>query len=271
METSTRWQLAKDSAEGYARILVPAILGPAARTLVDFLPWTGVETVLDAGCGTGAALGFAAAKAGPTATLVGLDVNQGMLEVAKSGDAFAENEPQWVNASMEAMPFKEGHFDVVLCAQTLQFLKAPESALAEIHRVLKPGGRLGLSLWCGIQENPYFHALTQAISHQIGASTAAGLEAAFDLTGPAEIQHLVHAAGFSDIKLEQGQFEWVTSGLPEFIPRHVGATPMAAGFEAATPQARQAVTGQVVQALEAFGKAGVFRLPFCTHLLMAKR
>jgi ubiquinone/menaquinone biosynthesis C-methylase UbiE len=54
MATSTQWQLARDAAERYERILVPAILGPVARALVEWSSLSDGEAVLDIGCGTGA-------------------------------------------------------------------------------------------------------------------------------------------------------------------------------------------------------------------------
>lgn len=59
MATSTQWQLARDAAERYERILVPAILGPAARALVEWSDLQEGEAIVDIGCGTGAAARFA--------------------------------------------------------------------------------------------------------------------------------------------------------------------------------------------------------------------
>jgi ubiquinone/menaquinone biosynthesis C-methylase UbiE len=62
---------------------------------------------------------------------------------------------------------------VTLCAQTLQFLNDRPLALAEMYRVLKPDGRLALSLWRPIQERPYVEALVAAVKRHIYPATAA--------------------------------------------------------------------------------------------------
>jgi ubiquinone/menaquinone biosynthesis C-methylase UbiE len=55
MSTSKEWQLERESAERYERVVVPSILGPFARALVEHSDLQGGEAVLDIGCGTGAA------------------------------------------------------------------------------------------------------------------------------------------------------------------------------------------------------------------------
>src|SRR5690606_20187355 len=161
MATSTQWQLARDAAERYERILVPAILGPAARSLVEWAGLRDRESVLDVGCGTGAAARFAAEKVGPSGRVAGVDVNAGMIDVARSAPV-REAAIEWYEGDAHQLPFAEGEFDGALCAQPLQFLGARPRALAEMHRILKPGGRVAVSLWCGIEHSTYFHVCVGA-------------------------------------------------------------------------------------------------------------
>jgi ubiquinone/menaquinone biosynthesis C-methylase UbiE len=269
METSTQWQLARDAAERYQRILVPAILGPAARSLVERCELGDGESVLDAGCGTGAAARFAAEKVGPAGRVAGLDLNAAMIEVARSLGPVQGAEIEWHESTAYELPFPEGDFDVALCAQTLQFLDDRQRALAEIHRVLRPGGRVAVSLWCELPESPYFHGLVEAVSERIGTGTAAGLRSAFALSESDAIQALLTEAGFRQI---EAKVERLDLDLPEpgdFVPRHVSATPMAAGFHAASEGARQAVVDQVTERLALYGTERGMRVPFRTHLVSA--
>ena len=131
---TTGWQLDTDSAEAYERYLVPAIFEPFARAprRARRAQRTG-ERVLDAACGTGVVARYAAPRAGH---VVGADVNAGMLAVA----ARIAPQLEWVQADIAALPFEDGSFDLVLCQQALQFVPDHAAALAELRRVLAPGG-----------------------------------------------------------------------------------------------------------------------------------
>lgn len=271
MATSKQWQLAREAAERYERILVPAILGPFALELVAWSKVQPGEVVVDVGCGTGAAARFAAGFAGPAGRVIGVDINAGMLEVAKSLPPVQGVAVDWYEKSACDLPLADQTVDVALCAQTLQFITDRRSALAEMYRVTKPGGRVTLSLWCDIKENPYFNALVAAISHHIGSDTAAGLGAAFGLSQPNEIRALVSNAGFSEVNITASQLELDLPPLEEFVPRHISATPMTVGYSAASQGAQQAVIADLKMELAPFRWNGGFRVPFRSYLARGYR
>lgn len=269
MTISTQWQLEHDAAERYERILVPTILGPAAQALVEFAAVQRGEAALDVGCGTGAAARYAAERVGPAGRVVGVDVNAGMIDLAQLLPPVEGATIDWFTQSAYDLPFAEAEFDVALCAQTLQFLDDRPRALAEMYRVLKPGGRVAVSLWRDIEESPYFDALVQAIRRNIGSETARGLQAAFGLSDLETIHALVEGAGYKDIRTTVKQFDLQLPALADFVPRHVSATPMAAGFNAASPEERQAVIQEVSEKLAAYVSGNEVSVPFGTYLVQA--
>lgn len=271
MATSKQWQLARDAAERYERILVPAILGPAARPLVEWSDPRDGEAVADIGCGTGAAARFAAEKAGASGRVAGVDLNAGMIDVAKSLAPVQGAVIEWFEGTAYQLPFAEGEFDVALCAQTLQFLDDRPRALTEMYRILKPGGRVAVSLWSDIQESPYFHVLVQAVTKNIGAETAAGLRAAFGLSDPETIRALLTGAGFKNVQATVKQLDLELPKPQDFVPRHVSATPMSTGFYAASEEARRAVVLDVSEQLAPYETGQGIRVPFCMQFVMGIR
>lgn len=271
MTTSIQWQLARDAAERYERILVPTILGPAARALVEFAALQAAEAVLDVGCGTGAAARCAAERVGSAGRVVSVDVNAGMIDVAQSLPPVEGAAVEWFVESAYELPFGAAEFSVVLCAQTLQFLDNRARALAEMYRVLKPGGRIAISLWCDIRESPYFDALVHAVTRHIGAETAMGLRSAFGLSDLEAIRALVEEAGFKDVSTTVGQLNLRLPVLSHFVPRHISATPMDAGFNTASPEKRRVVIEEVSDKLASYDMGEGLRIPFRTYLVQARK
>lgn len=269
MTASTQWQLAREAAAQYERVLVPWILGPAARTLVERAGLERGQTVLDVGCGTGAAARFAAAKVGTAGQVIGIDVNAGMIEVARSRPA-AEGAPiAWHTGSAYALPLEAERVDVVLCAQTVQFLADRAAALAEMYRVLRPGGRLGVSVWSALHESPYFHALVEAMAGQVGEETAAGLRSAFGFSEAAALRTLIEQAGFRSVTVAAEPISLELPAPTVFVPVHIGATPMAAGYGAAAPEVQASVVAAVAGALARYRHGEGLRVPFTTHVATA--
>lgn len=102
------------------------------------------ERVLDVGCGTGVLLGEIGHQA-PEARLTGVDLVGEMLAVAQER---LPADVELTSAPAEALPFDDASFDVVISSSVLHYIRQPERALAEIGRVLTPGGRLVLTDWC---------------------------------------------------------------------------------------------------------------------------
>jgi len=271
MTISTEWQLAREAAERYQQILVPAILGPAARALVDWSALKSGESVLDVGSGTGAAARYAAELVGLSGRVIGIDLDAGMIQVAKSLSPVNGAVIEWYEKSAYELPLKDQTIDVVLSAQTLQFLKDRPLALSEKYRVLKPGGRVVVSLWSDIEENPYFDILADAISKHVGEETAASLQAIFSLSNADEMRALLESAGFTNIEMTVKQLELELPELKDFVPRYISATYMATGFNAAEQAAQQAVIQEVSAQLALYESNDSITIPFRVNLAKAVR
>jgi len=118
-----------------------------APSLVDAAHLAGGERVLDLACGTGVVTRIAAQRVGPQGRVTGVDLNTGMISVARSLPAPDGGPVEWLEGSALAIPLPDASVNVVLCQQGLQFFLDKALALLEMRRVLDRGGRLALSVW----------------------------------------------------------------------------------------------------------------------------
>lgn len=134
------------SAKLYEQEALRRVTGPAlrpggldlTRRALEALALPAGARVLDVGCGLGATLGFLRGQAGALA--FGVDISLTMLAAARE-----LTPPVWAAARADALPFGHAAFAAVFCECVLSLLEAPALALAEMGRVLNPGGRLVIS------------------------------------------------------------------------------------------------------------------------------
>jgi len=102
------------------------------------------ERILDVGCGTGDLTLLAKQRTGSTGQVYGIDGAPEMIDVARGKAARARSEVDFRVAVIEQLPFPDGSFDVVLSSLMMHHLPddLKPQALAEVRRVVKPGGRL---------------------------------------------------------------------------------------------------------------------------------
>ncbi len=125
---------------------------PQEEPIFDSHPF-GSGAVLDVGCGTGEITERLAAKY-PRAAFVGVDLEEQHLDRARIRCAQFASRVQFQNGDALSLPFPDAQFDLVVCRHVLQAVPDAARALSEMHRVLRPGGRMHLiaedygMLWC---------------------------------------------------------------------------------------------------------------------------
>ncbi|MEI7742887.1 MAG: class I SAM-dependent methyltransferase [Chloroflexota bacterium] len=215
-------------AEGYARWWSPVHRSATLRLLDEITGDVdaagGAARILDLGCGTGA-LGIAAAERWPKVRIEALDASEGMLAIARRELAATAAEVRArvlpVHGYADRLSFEDGAFDIVLTAFVLQLVPSAPRALRELHRVLRPGGRIAFVRWLdGGTPCDGEAAYDQAL-------VAAGLEARDpdaggpDLASPAAAAAQLRRAGFRATSARAATLvhDFTPEGFAGFITR----------------------------------------------------
>jgi len=269
-----RWQLGGHAPELYERYLVPAVTLPWAEDLLDRVCPSRGDRVLDVACGTGVVARVAAARVGNGGRVVGLDVNGGMLAVARAAPSIPSGASiEWVEGSALALPFAAGEFTVVVCQLGLQFFEDRLGALREMHRVLAEPGRVGASVFTAIDRNPAAHALAESLDRHFGEGASAAKRGEHSLGSSEELRALSTTAGFVDVRVETVTRNVRFASVEEWVRIQFDATPLASLLRkresAERADAIAAVSADVGASLARFARDHDFSFPQEVNVLLA--
>ena len=166
--------------------------------------------VLDIATGTGLSAEAALAAVGPTGHVVAADVSPAMVEKARERLGKAPNASVSVEDG-QALSFADCSFDAVLCNLGLMFFPDPVRGLSEFRRVLRPGGRVAVSVNT-VVERSYNHQINAIIARHM-PSLAEAVTRTFTLGEAARLLSLFNEAGFADIETHTVRHTFV---LPSF-------------------------------------------------------
>lgn len=244
-----RYAYSGSAPENYERYFVPVIGAPLANDLIEIAALRPGERVLDVACGTGVVARLASQLVGDAGTVTGLDINPGMLAVARS-----TTPPgmliDWHEGRAEAMPFPDTSFDAVLCQIGLQFVPDKHAVLSEMWRVLVPGGRLILNLPGPTPQ--LFAIMAEALAHHISSEAAGFVNHVFSLHDETELQNLIIGAGFRDSSVQANTKSLRLPAPEEFLWQYVHSTPLAGVVRQAHDDLRGSLERDVVAKWQEF-------------------
>jgi len=171
-----------------------------------FLTAAGVrhdDRVLDVGCGNGQTTRDVARIAAHGSAL-GIDLSSQMLAVARETAASEGlDNLEFCHADAQIYPFDSASFDVVISRMGSMFFGDPIAAFTNLHRALRPDGRLTLLTWQGLTENEWLNEFRSALASGRDLPTPPpDAPSPFALAEPDRVRAILGAAGFADISFE---------------------------------------------------------------------
>ena len=267
MSEASGFQVSGNAAELYERYAVPYVLAPWAPELVELAALQRGDRVLDLACGTGVVARLAAPQVGATGQVIGMDLNAGMIAVARTLPAPAGRPIMWVEGSAMAIELPDASVDVILCQQGLQFFPEKLVALREMHRVLVSGGRVLLSVWKSA--GPYNIAVAEALERHVDAETAKKYRASRMVPNAEDLRQWLVEAGFREVRIRPSAMTIRFPAIETFVLRHLSSSPVAGAVAALSDAQRVVLAKQVRAALHSFADGDGVAVPDETNIAMA--
>ena len=262
------FQLRGDAASIYEEQKVPAMFAPLAGATLDAVKLSPNDCILDVACGTGIVARKIRERIGPEARIVGADLNEGMIETARSLSDPVSESCEWYVAPVDHLPFGDGEFTRVFCQQGFQFFPDGLAALKEMKRVLKKDGEAVITVWK--EPSPFFVALSQSIKRHVGSDESTQSLAPFTYDNHANFESLAEQAGFAGFARQELTVNR-TIGRPETaIEKEILGNTVGPAVQAKGHEVMQCIVMEVTQALPAYLQGENLVVPQTTCLYRAR-
>ena len=199
--------------------------------------------VLDIATGTGLSAEAALAAVGPTGRVTAADVSPAMAEKARERLGKARNASVSVEDG-QALSFADCSFDAVLCNLGLMFFPDPVRGLSEFRRVLRPGGRVAVSVNT-VVERSYNHQINEIIA-RYRPSLAEAVTRTFALSEASRLRSLFDEAGLVDFETDTVRQTFVLPSFDAYYgPFERGGASTGQALEGLPEEIRRAVREEV--------------------------
>jgi ubiquinone/menaquinone biosynthesis C-methylase UbiE len=221
--------------------------------------------VLDLASGTGEPALSLAQAVGPQGRVVATDLVPQMLDAARQNAAAQGlDNIEFRMADAESLPFSDGEFDRVTCRFGIMFFPDIPKAMAEIRRVLKPGGRVCFAVLGSLEENPIFLvSLGPFLKRVKMPPSPPDAPHIFRFADETKLANALSSAGFRDVSTNKQRvvFPWPGSAEECWEATRELSAPFKKLIEAIPPDQTEEVIREVLEGVRRFQVGGNINLP----------
>ena len=258
------FQISLEQAEAYEANFVPALFGEWATHLVDAAGAAPGQDVLDVACGTGIVAREVADRVAGRGRVVGLDLNEAMLTVARR----IRPEIEWVQGDAAELPFASGSFDVALCQSGLMFMPDRAAALRELARVIRPDGTVGVQVWAGLESQPAYGPFYDVVARHAGPQ-ALELVGSYWVLGDLDLLgSLLEAAGLEITSTRTHTSRMRFGSVEQAVRTEVESTPL---IERINDEVFAGIVADCESELARFRVDEGVELPIVGHVVVARK
>lgn len=250
-------------------------LGPLTGILMDRCAAAAGECVLDVGCGGGPTSIMLAEQVGDSGRVLGVDISEIILEIAKRrGRRIGNLEFRVADAGSEDLG--QGEFDLIASRFGLMFFSRPLEAFRNLHRHLRPGGRLVFMCWRTLEENPWMTVPAEAAFTVLPRPEPPQEEPDPDAPGPfslwqrERLEFLLENAGFREFRLEPVDIGMHMGNLDEAGHMATQIGPAAKVIQESSDKDREAALAAIKNALREYETPAGVIIPSAAWIAVAR-
>lgn len=185
----------------YDKYLGPLVFEDYSIDLANRIQVNGKPRILEIAAGTGIATRHISQRISSNASLIVTDLNEGMLEIAKTKTVEKGN-IEFRTADGQDLPFNLNSFDVVVCQFGIMFFPDKEKGMAESFRVLKPGGKYIFNVWDTYDKNPLIKLVNDSVLEMFPVDPPSFLEVPMGYNNLDQIISTLVRVGFRNINVD---------------------------------------------------------------------
>ena len=216
------FRLSADAAERYESHFVPALFAEWAPRLIELAGVAPGHAVLDVACGTGIVARTVADAQRGHGRVVGVDLNEAMLDVARR----VRPDIEWRQGDAACLPFPDSSFDVALCQMALMFFADRTQALREMGRVVTPEGTVAFSVPSRLESQPAYAPFVAMAARHAGPDAVGVLGTYFASGDLADLRRVVEAAGLGVAATRTHLGRVKCPSIDAFVVTEVEGTPL---------------------------------------------
>lgn len=209
-------------AEVYEAKFVPAIFQEWAPHILDIAHVDRGCDLLDVACGTGIVARTAADRVGSAGSVIGVDLNEAILTVARR----VRPDLDWRQGDVAALPFDDGSFDAVVCQMGFMFFPDRRAAFSEMARVARPEGTIAVVVPASLAAQPAYREFVDIAARHAGPDARSLLTTYWNCGDLDALTEVIESSGLevTDSRTRTGTARFDTSD--ELVATEVEGSPL---------------------------------------------